>query len=84
MREIDNEARIAKEAEIKRKFNRNQKCITPWDIQLSSVIFLLQQMSSHRGSQELFMDLCFMNYSLPSLVFTSFLTQWNYHIIENL
>ena len=29
MREIDNEARIAKEAEIKRKFNRNQKCITP-------------------------------------------------------
>ena len=80
MREIDNEARIAKEAEIKRKFNRNQKCITPWDIQLSSVIFLLQQMSS----QELFKDLCFMNYSLPSLVFTSFWTQWNYHIIENL
>ena len=26
--EIDNEARISKEAERKRKFNRNQKCIT--------------------------------------------------------
>ena len=25
MREIDNEARISKEAEMKRKFNRNQK-----------------------------------------------------------
>ena len=28
-REIDNEVRISKEAEMKRKFNRNQKCITP-------------------------------------------------------
>ena len=27
--EIDNEARISKKAEMKRKFNRNQKCITP-------------------------------------------------------
>ena len=27
MREIDNEARISKKAEMKRKFNRNQKCI---------------------------------------------------------
>ena len=27
--EIDNEARISKEAEMKRKFNRNQKRITP-------------------------------------------------------
>ena len=27
-REIDNEARISKEAEMKRKFNRNQKRIT--------------------------------------------------------
>ena len=26
---IDNEARISKKAEIKRKFNRNQKRITP-------------------------------------------------------
>ena len=26
--EIDNEARISKKAEMKRKFNRNQKCIT--------------------------------------------------------
>ena len=28
-REINNEARISKEAEMKRKFNRNQKRITP-------------------------------------------------------
>ena len=28
LREIDNEARISKEAEMKRKFNRNQKRIT--------------------------------------------------------
>ena len=27
--EIDNEARISKEDEMKRKFNRNQKRITP-------------------------------------------------------
>ena len=29
MQEIDNKARISKKAEMKRKFNRNQKCITP-------------------------------------------------------
>ena len=29
MREIDNEARISKEGEMKRKFNRNLKRITP-------------------------------------------------------
>ena len=28
-REIDSEARISKEAEMKRKFNRNQKRIAP-------------------------------------------------------
>ena len=28
MWEIDNKPRISKEAEMKRKFNRNQKCIT--------------------------------------------------------
>ena len=28
-REINNEAKISKEAEMKRKFNRNQKHITP-------------------------------------------------------
>ena len=39
MQEIDNEARISKKAEMKRKFNRNQKRITPWDTQLSSLIF---------------------------------------------
>ena len=29
MREIDNEARISKEAKMKRKFNRNQMRVTP-------------------------------------------------------
>ena len=29
MQEIDNEARISKKAKMKRKFNRNQKRITP-------------------------------------------------------
>ena len=40
-REIDNEARISMKAEMKRKFNRNQMRITPWDIQLSSITSLL-------------------------------------------
>ena len=31
-REIDNEARVSKKAEMKRKFSRNQKTITLWDI----------------------------------------------------
>ena len=29
IREIDNEARISKKAEMRIKFNRDQKCITP-------------------------------------------------------
>ena len=39
-REIDNETRISKKAKIKRKFNRNQKHIIPWDIQLSCLTSL--------------------------------------------
>ena len=39
-REINNEARISKKAEMKKKFNRNQKRITLWDIQLSSITSL--------------------------------------------
>ena len=42
-REIDNEARISKKAKMERKFNRNQKRITLWDIQLSSLISLFGQ-----------------------------------------
>ena len=38
---IDNEARISKKAEMKRKFNRNQKRIIPWDIQLSCLTSLV-------------------------------------------
>ena len=40
-REIDNEGRISKKAEIKRKLNRNQKRINPCDIQLSCLTSLL-------------------------------------------
>ena len=39
--EIDNEARISEKAEMKRKFNRNQKRITLWDIQVSSLTSLI-------------------------------------------
>ena len=38
--ETDNEARRSKKAEMKRKFKRNQKRITLWDIQLSSLTYL--------------------------------------------
>ena len=34
-REIDNEARISEKAKMKRKFSRNQKRITLWDISLT-------------------------------------------------
>ena len=40
-REIDNEVRISKKAEIKRKFNRNQRRILLSYIQLSSLTSLL-------------------------------------------
>ena len=40
-RDIDNEARISRKAEMKRKFNRNQKRITLRDIQLSYLISLV-------------------------------------------
>ena len=42
-REIDNKATISKKAKMKRKFNRNQKWITLWDIQLSSLTSLVTQ-----------------------------------------
>ena len=48
MQEIDNEARISKKAEMKRKLNRNLKCITKWNIQLSSQMFLFVTTYLHR------------------------------------
>ena len=41
-REIDKEARISKKAEMKRKFNGNQKRIILRDIQQNSLIFLVR------------------------------------------
>ena len=40
-REIDNESGISKKAEMKRKFYRNQTCITPWYIHLSCLTSLV-------------------------------------------
>ena len=40
-REIDNEARISKKAEMKTKLNRNHKRLTLWDIQLSYLTSLV-------------------------------------------
>ena len=39
---IDNAARISKKAEMKKKFNRNQKRITLYDIQLNSLTSLMK------------------------------------------
>ena len=35
--ETDSEARISQEVKMKRKYNRNQNCITQWNIQLGSL-----------------------------------------------
>ena len=42
--EIDNDARVSKKAQLKKKLNRNQKRITSGDIHLSSPIFLVSSM----------------------------------------
>ena len=42
--EIDNDARVSKKAQLKKKLNRNQKRITSGDIQLSFPIFLVSSM----------------------------------------
>ena len=50
-REIDNEARISKKVEMKRTFNRNQKRITLWDIQLSSFTSLFKLITTVKKSK---------------------------------
>ena len=47
MQEIDKEVRISKKVEMKRKFNKNQKRITPWDFQLSSLTSLDKHIGNH-------------------------------------
>ena len=42
---LENTLEISQEVEMKRKFNRNQKCITPWDIQLGSLLIANFQMN---------------------------------------
>ena len=45
-REIDSKARISRKTEIKRTFNRNQKRITPCDIQVSYLTSLIRPILS--------------------------------------
>ena len=54
MQEIDNRSRISEEVEMKRKFNRNQRCISLLDIELSSLTFLMATKTavSRPGQQE--------------------------------
>ena len=54
MQEIDNRSRISEEVEMKRKFNRNQRCIILLDIELSSLTFLMAMKTavSRPGQQE--------------------------------
>ena len=65
-REIDNEVRISKNAEMKRKFNRNQKRITLWDIQLSSLTSLVKPVGG-----TILKDL--VDHILPSILWTLFI-----------
>ena len=51
--EINNEARISKRAKMKRKFNRNQKRVTLWDIQLSSLTSLGAHISLNEMNEKL-------------------------------
>ena len=65
-REIDNDARISKKAEMKRNFNRNQKRITLWDIQLSSLTSLVKPVGG-----TILKDL--VDHILPSILWTLFI-----------
>ena len=49
--QIDKEARISKKVKMKRKFNRNQKRITLWDIQLSSFTSLFKLIATVKKSK---------------------------------
>ena len=70
-REIDNEARISKKAEMRRKFNRNQKRITLWDIQLSSLTSLSWRRISLNGFFSGISQKCFANTEISMSVLAS-------------
>ena len=51
--EIDNKARISKKAKMKGKFNRNQKCITLWDItKLSNILDVINHTAHYIVAME--------------------------------
>ena len=82
-REIDNEARISKKAEIKRKFSRNQKRITLWDIQLSSLILMIKSRDSSVNVVSVFVLSIIFCYHIKSLLIVSNFLKIDKAVVSN-
>ena len=82
-REIDNEARISKKAEIKRKFSRNQKRITLWDIQLSSLILMIKSRDSSVNVVSVFVLSIIFCYHIKSLLIVSHFLKIDKAVVSN-
>ena len=82
-REIDNEARISKKAEIKRKFSRNQKRITVWDIQLSSLILMIKSRDSSVNVVSVFVLSIIFCYHIKSLLIVSNFLKIDKAVVSN-
>ena len=82
-REIDNEARISKKAEIKRKFSRNQKRITLWDIQLSSLILMIKSRDSSVNVVSVFVLGIIFCYHIKSLLIVSNFLKIDKAVVSN-
>ena len=82
-REIDNEARISKKAEIKRKFSRNQKRITLWDIQLSSLILMIKSRDSSVNVISVFVLSIIFCYHIKSLLIVSNFLKIDKAVVSN-
>ena len=82
-REIDNEARISKKAEIKRKFSGNQKRITLWDIQLSSLILMIKSRDSSVNVISVFVLSIIFCYHIKSLLIVSNFLKIDKAVVSN-
>ena len=82
-REIDNEARISKKAEIKRKFSRNQKRITLWDIQLSSLILMIKSRDASVNVVSVFVLSIIFCYHIKSLLIVSNFLKIDKAVVSN-
>ena len=82
-REIDNEARISKKAEMKRKFSRNQKRITLWDIQLSSLILMIKSRDSSVNVVSVFVLSIIFCYHIKSLLIVSNFLKIDKAVVSN-